>query len=583
MANNYTKLIKEYKEENEIDNLKKIKIAILSSYTINNLKDPLTYILFQKGFNSEIKFGGYEQYNQELMNKESWLHEFNPDIIIVAINTKTFFPNLNYEVLEDNFKDIENKYKEKIENLIKSINSYNKQAKIFLTTLDYPITSPYSIEDLTKEEGIYSTIKSINNILIKEAKENPTINLIDFDRITSIIGKTEVTDNKMYYMGKIILSNKASEIFAREISNYINASYGNIKKCIIVDLDNTLWSGVIGEDGVEGIIIDDSPIGSIHKDIQKILLNYKKKGILLAIVSKNNLNDVMPVFKSNKMILKENDFVTHRINWEPKSKNIESIAKELNLGLQSFMFLDDNPAERLEVKSRLKMVEIIDFPKDIANLPDILNELENLKSISLTEEDKKRHVMYLEDKKRKELETNTESLDDYLSELEIVLEIRENDFKHVDRITQLINKTNQFNLRTIRLTKEEVIAMFNSKNTNIYSINVKDKFGELGLTGICIIEEKEKEYFVLNFLLSCRILSRGIEKQFFYEIFKKLNKNKDVIAEYIKTPKNSMVSEFYETLDFKVIKENENMKTYKLNSIQCDYKDMSWLEVKWLN
>jgi FkbH-like protein len=345
-------------------------------------------------------------------------------------------------------------------------------------------------------------------------------------------------------------------------------------------LDNTLWGGIVGEDGVNGIKIgEDTNIGSIYSEIQKILLNYKRMGILLCIASKNNPEDVEQAFKENKgMILKESDIILKKINWGSKSKNIEEIAKELNISLDSIVFLDDNPAERLEIKSLLPMVEVIDFPEDISLLPRILKSIPFFSTIAITEEDKKRHEMYQQDKKRGEF-SKALSLEEYLKKLEIKISVKKNNISSLDRITQIINKTNQFNLRTQRYTKEKIKEMMESHDHIVASLNVKDKFGDLGLTGVIIIK-KDNAYFIDTFLMSCRILSRNIEQQFFIEACRFLeDKQAEIIAEYIPTQKNKQVESLYESFGLNLL-ENSGIKKYKKVLGEINLKDVANIEVE---
>lgn len=560
---------------------KKIKIAILSSYTAQNLKNHLNSHLQKNGFEPEIQFGGYNQYNQELRDKSSWLYAFNPDVAVIALSSKTFLQEVEFEILSKGYEATLKECKEKISFLLDSLSQYSLAAKIILTSLDQPLYSPFDLMDLKMPDGIYALVQEGNNLLREFAHKHPGIILLDFDRICSLVGKNNMTNEQLYYLGKIFLSELAADKLSQELTYCIKAIYGEVKKCIITDLDNTLWGGVIGEEGANGLQLGDSTIGHIYLEIQKILLNYKNKGILLAAVSKNNSQDVMPVFSENKeMILKKDDFVALKINWELKSKNIEEIAKEINLGLDSFVFLDDNPAERLEVAARLPMVEVIDFPTDISKLPAILKNIPAFKTISLTEEDKKRHEMYLQERKRSERQKQL-SVGDYLQELGIEIEVKKNDADSIERITQLINKTNQFNLRTQRYTKEQVEEMMRSDNHIISSAKVWDKFGELGLTGVIILEKKkEDDYFIDSFLMSCRILSREIEKQFFIEALKFIGKNKiKISAEYLPSPKNDLVKDFYEKLGFKLESETEKGKNYSLELTRVR-KDISWIKVR---
>ncbi|MEA3329275.1 MAG: HAD-IIIC family phosphatase [Nanoarchaeota archaeon] len=554
---------------------KKIKIALLGSYTLNNVQESLLTQLKENNLIPEIKLGGYNQFMEELIDPNSWLCKFSPDIILIAISSRTFLNNLQYQSNEDRKLIV----KRKITSLIQVLQSNSLKSKIILTTLDYPTYSPNNLQDLTSNESINGLIASFNNELIRFGKLSNQISLLNFERLCSLHGKLNVFDEKMFYLGKILLTKKGVNVFSKEIANIIFAIYGMTKKCLIIDLDNTLWGGVIGEDGQDKLQLgEDTIIGRIYSEIQKIILNWKNSGVLLAIVSKNNLHDALQAFKNKNMILKEEDFIVKKVNWEEKSKNIEEIAKELNLGLDSFVFLDDNPLERLEVKSRMPEVSIIDFPEDISLLPLVLKQNNLFNSLNLTEEDRKRNKFYKQDINRNVLRKKT-SLENYLKKLEIKIAIKKDDITQIERITQLINKTNQFNLRTKRYSIEDLKKMINSDDYIISSLSVKDAYGESGLTGVIIIKKLEDSYFVDSFLMSCRILSRKIEFQFFKETLKFLsNKNYKLITEYIPTPKNILVENFYDELGLKGISK-KNTKKYSISLDKLNIPDIQWIKI----
>jgi FkbH-like protein len=562
--------------EQDIKNLKKVKIALLGSYTLNNLNAPLIAELKNKNLNPEIKLGGYNQFIEELINPASWLYEFNPDIVLVAISSRTYLKDLQYKSNEERKQLVQKKNTD----LINALQSSSLKSKIILTTIDFPSYSPNNLQDLVSNSSIYELIKEFNNNLISLAKSSTQISLLDFERLCSMHGKLNVFEEKMFFLGKILLTKKGAEVFSKELKNIISVIYGMTKKCLVVDLDNTLWGGVIGEDGPENIQLgEDTSIGQIYSEIQKIILNWKNSGILLALVSKNNPEDALSAFKENKnMVLKENDFIIKKINWNEKSENIAEIAKELNLGLDSFVFLDDNPSERLEVKSRLPEINIIDFPEDVSLLPRELKQVTYFNSLNLTEEDKKRNKFYEQDRDRNILRKKT-SLQDYLKTLGIKISVKKDDLSTIERITQLINKTNQFNLRTKRYSIEEVREMMNSENYTVSSLHVSDSYGELGLTGVIIIKHLSDSYFIDTFLMSCRILSRKIEDQFLKETLKFLNhKDFKLIVEYIPTPKNILVEKIYDGMGFQIISDNINKK-YSTLLNKLIIPTVEWIEV----
>jgi FkbH-like protein len=564
--------------ERKVVKLKDIGIAVLSSYTLKNIQYPLEYKLLLNGFDPKISYGGYQQFIQEFLDPTSWIHSSEINLIFLAISTNTYLNDLEDKLLNMDSKEVYNYISEKIFFLKNAILNSKINAKIVITTLDMPVYSPFGILDLIKEPGMAYAIQLFNKQLIEMSNSMKNVTLLDFNKMLLKIGTEKAFDEKLFRLGKILLSQEGINELSDELVSIINASYGNVKKCLVVDLDNTLWGGVVGEEGYQGIKIGGTNIGEIYAEIQKIILNYKKRGVLLAICSKNNENDVREVFLKNKnMILKEDDFVVKAINWEPKSKNIASIAKKLNIGVDSLVFLDDNPAERLEVKTAIPSVEVIDFPEDISLLPKTLKSLNYFNTLSITEEDKKRSELYLEEIKREELKEEYK-LEDYLVILNTSIKVKKNDIDSIDRITQLINKTNQFNLRTQRYTLEQVKAFMESEESSVYSLEVFDKFGALGLTGVAILNNGNS--FIDTFLLSCRILSRKIEYQFFNEIVKSLKNPEKLIAEYLPSPKNQQVESFYDNLGFKLVDNKNGAKRYEIFINQSNLPQIPWIRVQ---
>ena len=577
--------INDIKDASLKENFKKIKIAILSSYTIQNTRQTLELELIKNEFDAQITYGQYNQYMQELLDENSFVYKLMPDIIIIALDTKTFLDNLQFKCTDIGKKELEEITSTKIEYIRNILNraSEKTNAKIILTNLEVPTYSPHGIMDANIFEGYRYFVSNLNYRLFETAKQAKNCVILDFEKLASYVGKNNLIEPKYYYAGKLYLGNKINKLFCEEITKIISATYGKSKKCIILDLDNTIWGGIVGEDGPNGIKIGDEGIGGAYKDAQKIILNLYKRGILLAINSKNNPADVFLAFEQNKnMILKKEHFASIKINWQNKPDNIIQIANELNIGLNSIVFIDDNPAERGLVKSVLPQVSVPDFPIDASELPKMLEELGNFEFLEITQEDKKRNEMYLQENKRNEYKKNFENPADYLFDLKIEIQIEKNCKADLDRITQLINKTNQFNLCTNRYSKEQVSEYLCSQNHSTFSMRAKDKFGEFGLTGVCIFKETPQQIEITDFLVSCRILGRDIEKELIRYAINQFAfaKTKKIIARYRPTEKNVAAKDFYEQVNF--IKESENQtgeKIYKYDNSK-EVQKIPWILVK---
>jgi len=337
---------------------------------------------------------------------------------------------------------------------------------------------------------------------------------------------------------------------AEEIGRAWNAIKGNRKKCLVLDLDNTLWGGVIGEDGLQGIELSTTKEGSRFRDFQKRIKDLKDQGVLLTIASKNNEEDAMEAIRDHPdMVLREDDFVIIKANWEPKPVNIQKIANELNIGLDSLVFIDDNPIERESVKNALPEVNVPDFPKDTSMLESFVIEISKryFPVLKLTEEDLSKTDQYKVEQKRNEIKQKSISIEEYLLSLEMKKTFRQIDESDVTRAAQLTQKTNQFNLTTRRYTESDIWNMMKSEDHQVWIGDLEDKFGSYGKVILAIVKLEENTAIIDTFLMSCRVMGRNIEKEFLNEIEKEMvSKGKNrIISEYIPTTKNSVVKDFW--------------------------------------
>ena len=357
---------------------------------------------------------------------------------------------------------------------------------------------------------------------------------------------------------------------SKQLSRFIKAILEPPKKCLILDADNVLWGGIIGEDKMDGIKLSEDFPGNIYKNFHEYLLNLRKKGVLLALASKNNQKDVFEVFEKHPdCILKKNHFSALEINWNDKASNIKNIASKLNIGLDSMVFFDDNPAERELIKQKIPEVNIIEIDDNPLIFEESINNSEFFDHILITKDDQKRADMYLSDSKRKQFAKKITNIDDYLISLQTEVRIGNINSSTIKRSVQLINKTNQFNLTVKRKSENEIKNLIKNNSIGLW-IRVSDKFGDNGLVGIIIaIPNKEKKICHIDtFLLSCRIIGRGIEDIFLSELIKKIKKMKiynNITGEYIKSEKNKIVEDYYKKKGFL---KKKNIWIKKINSFK---------------
>jgi FkbH-like protein len=454
----------------------------------------------------------------------------------------------------------------------------------------YIFTLPYSnyVNIVTGDFSLRKSIAHFNLEIYDLAENNRNVKVLDINNFIQNYPFEQLIDWRYYFISKLPFSPKLIENFRIWFHNQVESIHLKRKKCIIFDLDNTLWSGILGEDGIDGIKIGGEYPGNVFLEFQNSLLEISKSGIILAVCSKNNEKDVIDVWEKNPFLaIRKEHISAYRINWKNKSDNINELARELNIGLDSIVFIDDNPAERELVKQLLPMVVTPDFPQQPYELPVFVNMIidKYFKIYSLTDEDKTKVEQYRSNSERAVLQKKYSNFSDYLKSLEIEIQLQEANSFNIPRIAQMSQKTNQFNLTSKRYTEVDIFS-FLEHGDIVYCINVKDKFGDNGITGLAILELKREngEAIVDSFLLSCRILGRGIEDAFLFLMLKKLKLEgfKTVYASYISTPKNEQVENFYDKAGFSVISENwlpSYEKRYKIDLCNRNFEIATYFKI----
>ena len=401
--------------------------------------------------------------------------------------------------------------------------------------------------------------------LIKLTKKYKNLYTLDLEEIFSPIGFDNCFDQRNYYLCRCRLSTLGIEILANNLKKILNRIKYTNKKVLLLDCDNTLWGGVVAEDGLEKIQIKNDGLGLAYYEFQKAIKKIKDSGILIALVSKNNKNDVENVFKNHdSMYLKSKDITCSKINWVNKSKNIIEIAKELNLDLNSFVFWDDNPIERDKVRINLKDVTVFEPDEDVAKWPLQLLEYEGFSKFEATKSDKLKSKQYKQRSSFIEDKTNNKNEINYLKSINIKPKKIKINNSSISRAVQMCQKTNQFNLRTIRSNASELKKT--AKKNDCFLVNLQDIYGDHGLVSLVSLKKIDEKYmFIDNFLMSCRIIGRHLESWILAEIVRISSKQKIkyLLAEYIPTPKNQVVKDFLINHKFKKIKKEELKKNNK--------------------
>ncbi len=554
------------------------KIAVLGGSTTHDIIRILELFLLNYGIEPEFYESEYGQYWQDAMFAEGELSSFNPDIIYIHTSNRniTDYPEI---------ADSEEMVKEKLE---KTYQHFETMWNKLLTTYHCPIIQNnfeapfYRLMGNMDAVDIHGRVSFINRLNEKFAEfsrklptENGSLYICDINYISGCYGLDEWSDPLAWHMYKYALCIPAIPTLSFNVANIIKSIYGKNKKGLVLDLDNTLWGGVVGDDGVDGIEIgQETNLGQVYLEFQNYIKKQKDIGIILSVDSKNDEENALAGLAHPDGALKPDDFVAIKANWEPKSENFKSIASELTLLPESLVFVDDNPAEREIVTAQLKGVSApaLDSPEHYIRYIDHAGFFE---TTALSEDDRKRNDMYMANKKRTQLQESFADYGEYLSSLEMEAEIRPFEKMYMPRIAQLTNKSNQFNLTTKRYTQEDIERDAADENNITLYGRLKDKFGDNGIVSLAIGNIRGEELHIVLWLMSCRVLKRDMEFAMMDSLVKKAWERgiKTLIGYYYPTAKNKMVKDFYLLQGFDKIKEDENGNiTFKLD-ISAGYTD----------
>lgn len=572
----YTEMLAANKEFSQTNKAPEYKIGILSNIIVNSFKDILEYQCFKNHINPSIEIGNYDNIVQD-----SLIYS-NKDLIIIFYDTLNIFEGVDEffeNVNQDLFNSLLTKCKNELDIVFKNL---EKTPSVIINSFSSSTHTSSSIR-VTKLENF---VNELNSYLNKNAPINFCI--IDINKIFTMFGIRELVDYRFFNSSKAPYTINFFKQYAEEIEHILFKNNGKLKKAIIFDCDNTLWKGVLGEDGIDGIEMGvASHSGKYFNMIQRIIVYLSQHGVIVGLCSKNNEKDILELFEIHEDIfLKAKHIVIHKINWRDKATNLKEIAAELNIGLDSIVFVDDSSFEINLIREHLPEVTTIQVPTSSYLYPSVL--LKNIFkyfNLSVTKDDLKKTDMYKEQLLRSQEKEKHTSIDDYLSSLEIEITIEKDKLDQIERLSQLTQKTNQFNLTTKRYTENQIKNFILSEDFHVYSLSVRDKFGDNGITGLCIMQEiKIDDGSILNidtFLMSCRIIGRNIEFQFFNIVMKQfLNfKIKKIEALYIKTNKNEQVNDFYEKLNFDLINNVGNDKFYLATFDSLTFDGVTYIKV----
>jgi FkbH-like protein len=533
--------------------VRRIKLAVLSSTTTDLIAPLISLACFRDKIEVELYVAPYGNVQQEVRDSNSGLYRFQPDIVLVCLNWRdanlpdfSMSPDVEVDAALD-----------QLTTLWRTLLSRHA-CQVIQHNFDLPAVDAFGHLGTITSGSRRKMLSEINRRLVEVAPSAVTI--LDQDQVAARHGKQLYFDRPLWYAAKQYPAAEALPLLVDQQMALIRAALGLTRKVLVLDLDNTLWGGVVGEDGVDGLQIGPpSATGEAHLALQTYAQALKQRGILLAVCSKNNKADAeLPFQKRDEMVLHLSDFVAFEANWHDKPANIRAIARKLNLGTDSFVFVDDNPAERDLVRRELPEVAVPEMGQDPADYVSNLERGFYFEALRLSQEDLQRHDSYRSNALREDLLNATGSLDEYLQELQ--MEVDHGPFTEavLSRVVQLIGKTNQFNLTTPRYTQEQVQRMMDSSDFLTRYFRLRDRYGDNGLIGLTILKRRDSQadaYEVDAWLMSCRVLGRRMEEFMLAAALHDLSTvgAKHLYARYVPTKKNELVADLLPRLGFREV------------------------------
>lgn len=538
------------------------RIAFLRSFTLEPMVPLLRAEAGLYGLDVSVQVGEFNTYMQDVLNTEGFLYTFQPHIAVLAVQTRDLVPALWNRFADLSGQEIQATISQAVSDLRHAISTFraNSQTHLIVHSFELPLTASNGVLDARMASSQVAAIQTLNQELALLARETKGVYVLDYDALVARYGRARWQDARKWLTARMPIASDCLIHLAREYMRFVLPLMGKTCKALAIDLDNTLWGGVIGEDGMTGIKLSAEYPGAAFQELQRAILDLYQRGIILAACSKNNLADAMEAIENHPgMLLRPHHFAALRINWQDKAQNLREIARELNIGIDAVAFIDDNPVERNRVRGEVPEVQVIELPADPMGYAQALRDWPVFERLTLSAEDRERGKMYAENRQRAELEQSAGSLEDFYRGLKMEAEIATVTPETLARTAQLTQKTNQFNMTTRRYSEQQIQEMQADPAYSVYTLKVRDRFGDNGLVGIAIAKLEGEICEIDTFLLSCRVIGRTIETAIIAHIAEKAKQRgaKVVQGWFLPTKKNAPAKDFYVQHGFEIIRETE--------------------------
>jgi FkbH-like protein len=560
------------------------RLVFLRSFTVEPVIPLLRAEAFVRGVDLATNIGEFNAFAQEILDSSSALYKFEPNAAVLAAQTSDVAPDLwspSAQLSPSAVPEIVQRVSESFAQWIRVFRERSSAAMI-VHSLEQRACPSAGVLDAQQDNGQSAAIQQINRELVKIASQHRNVYILDYDGLVARHGRLRWRDQRKWLIARMPVSADHLIYLAREWMRFLVPLSGKTAKVLVTDLDNTLWGGIIGEDGMNGIKLGQEYPGAAYQELQRTMLDLARRGILLAVCSKNNPDDAMEALRSHPgMLLKPKDFAAIRINWSDKSQNLHEIATELNLGLDSLAFTDDNPFEREQLRQLLPEVHIIDLPEDPLGYAAAVQDSPLFERLALSEEDQQRTTMYAAQRERAHAEHNFQCKEDFFHYLEQEAEVAPVSPATLARVAQLTQKTNQFNLTTRRFTEQQITEMAARPECQVLSIKVRDRFGDHGLVGVAITKDENETCNIDTLLLSCRVIGRTVETALLSQLATRAlsRRCKRLCGWFLPTKKNAPARDFYSQHGFELAQQNGNGSLWSFDLSRGKLAAPEWIKV----
>jgi FkbH-like protein len=528
-----------------------LRVSLLSTWNIDLLSPLLVEALARAGLAATVEAGPFGQLSQAILDPRSPLYASPPDAVVLVPATEdlleplfsslpsAFTPAAADALVDDRLAELRELAAVVLERL-PNATCYVVAFGTDRAPLEHVLDPNAPDRGQAAVERFVAGVRALS-------AESPRVVVIDWDWAVRSWGWDAVRDDRLWYVGRMRLSPVGCAALAELTARHMAAYRGLARKVVALDLDGLLWGGIVGEAGVGGITIGGEGAGLAHQELQRELLKLRDVGVLLVACSKNNASDAYEAFEHSEMILRREHLAAERINWLDKATNLRELADELDLGLDSFVFLDDNPIERSWVRQACPEVLVPELPADPTGWPTLLRAAPWFARVTTTDVDRRRAAAYVEQRRRRELRETTASFEDFLASLEQQVAIEPVGERSLARTVQLCQRTNQFNLTTRRYTAADVQQMLADGDYELYTLAVTDRFGQSGITGVAILRHQGERTVIDSLLLSCRVLGRKVEDAFLAFVAERavIRGSTTLVGLYEPTAKNVQTASFY--------------------------------------